>query len=92
MNKLARNLATALLFFSMTAVTFADGQMGLPLTNPSTQCLTCDTSQDQTDTTLQGQTDTPPATSSTRGEVAGRMGTPLTDAGLILFESFSSIF
>jgi hypothetical protein len=91
MNKLARNLAAALLFFWMTAVTLADGQMGLPLSGPSTQCLTCVNSQDQTDTTLQGQTDAPPATSPTSGEITGRPSLPLTDAGLILFESFSSI-
>jgi hypothetical protein len=91
MSKFTRNLAAALLFFSMTAVTLADGQMGLPLTGPSTQCLTCTTTQGQTDTTSQGQMDTPPATSPTDGEVAGRPDMPLTEAGLILFETFSSI-
>jgi hypothetical protein len=91
MNKLTRNSATALLLFSMTAVTLADGQMDLPLTSPSTTAQTCTTSQSQTDATLQGQMDTPPATSPTTGETTVQMDTSLTEAGQILFQSFSSI-
>ena len=90
MNKLARNLVAALLFFSMTAVTLADGQMGLPLTSPTPQCTTCTSSQSQTDTTLQGQTDTT-ATSPTDGVVASQTDTTLAEAGLILLLSYSSL-
>ena len=90
MNKFTRNLAVALLLFSMTAVTLADGQMSVPLTSPATD-QTSATSQGQIDTTLQGQIDTPPAASPAAGGFAGQMDTTLTDAGLILFQSFSSI-
>lgn len=91
MNKLARNFAAALLFLSMTAVTLADGQIDIPLTSHSMQCLTCTTSQDQMDTTSQGQTNTPTTTSPADGTTSIRTDTTLAEAGLILFLSFSSI-
>ena len=91
MNRFTRTFAAVLLLLSMTAVTLADGQMGSPLTSPSTTGQTCTTSQGQIDATLQGQIDTPPAASPAAGGFAGQMDTTLTDAGLILFQSFSSI-
>ena len=92
MNRFTRTFAAVLLLLSMTAVTLADGQMGSPLTSPSTTDQTCATSQGQIDATLQGQTGTPPTASPTTGETTCQMDAPLTDAGLILFQSFSSIF
>jgi hypothetical protein len=88
MDRFTRTFAAVLMLFLMTAVTLADGQMSVPLTCTSTTDQTCSASSDQTDTTLQGQTDTPPVT----GDYTGQMDIPLTDAGLILLQSFSSIY
>lgn len=82
MERLGRSFAAALLLLSMTAVTLADGQMDATLTNSTTTT--------QTNATDQGQTDTPPATSSTTA-IAGQMDATLTEAGLTLFQTFSSV-
>ncbi len=79
MKNVGRSFAAALLLFAMTAVTLADGQIGIPLTSSTAT---------QTNTTYQGQVYTSPATSSTTG-VAGQMYTTAT--GLMLFQTFSSV-
>jgi hypothetical protein len=81
MERLGRSFAATLLLLSMTAVTLADGQMDATVTNSTTT---------QTNATDQGQTDTPPATSSTTA-IAGQMDATLTEAGLTLFQTFSSV-
>ena len=83
MKKLGRSFAAALLLFVMTAVTLADGQLESPLTTPTPTTT-------QSDTTYQGQTDTSAATSSTT-DVTGQTDTTMTEAGLMLLQSFSSI-
>lgn len=81
MKKLGRSFAAALLLFAMTAVTFADGQLEVPLTSPATT---------QSNQTYTQQTDASTSTTSTDYS-AGQMDTTLTEAGLVLFQSFSSV-
>jgi hypothetical protein len=81
MKKLGRSFAAALLLFAMTAVTFADGQMDVPLTTPTPSA------------TYQDQTDAPSATdsSTTVTSQTDTTDTTATEAGLMLFQTFSSI-
>jgi hypothetical protein len=74
------------MLLALTTVALADGQMGVPLTAPTTQ--------GQVDTPLQGQmnTNTPLATSSTTGGEAGQMGVPLTDVTLAFLQSLPVLF
>ena len=82
MKKVRRSFAAALLLLALSAVALADGQMDIPLTSPTPQAAT----------SSQAQTDAPQPTSSTTDSVAGQTDTTLTEVGLILFESISSVF
>jgi hypothetical protein len=82
MKKVRRSFAAALLLLALSAVALADGQMDIPLTGPTPQAAT--SSQTQTDATL--------TTSSTTDGDPDSSGTTLTEVGLILFESISSVF
>ena len=84
MKKVRRSFAAALLLFALSAAALADGQMDIPLTSPTPQAQTATSSQEQTDATQ--------TTSSTDGVVADPSDTTLTDVGLLLFQSLSSIF
>lgn len=78
MKKLGRSFAAALLLFAMTAVTLADGQIEVPLTS--------------TTTTQSNATYTDASTSTTSTDyTATQTDTTLTEAGLVLFQSFSSV-
>jgi hypothetical protein len=81
MKKLGRSFAAALLLFAMTAVTFADGQIDVPLTTPTPSA------------TYQAQTDTPSATDSSAAVTSqtDTTDTTATEAGLVLFQAFSSV-
>ena len=80
MKKLGRSFAAALLLFAMTAVTFADGQIDVPLTTPTPQSsLTC-TEQTEASTSTTSNADSTDQTDTT-----------LTEAGLVLFQSLSSV-
>ncbi|MDQ3744948.1 MAG: hypothetical protein M3444_11240 [Acidobacteriota bacterium] len=81
MKKLGRSFAAALLLFALTAVTLADGQMDVPLTTPTPSA------------TYQGQTDTPSATNSSAAVTSqtNTTDTTATEAGLLLFQAFSSV-
>ena len=81
MKKVRRSFAAALLLLALSAVALADGQMDIPLTSPTPQAAT--SSQAQTDATL---------TTSSTADAAGQTDTTLTEVGLILFESISSVF
>ena len=81
MKRLSRSFAAALLLFAMTAVTLADGQEEYPLTSPATT---------QSNTTYTSQTAAPTSTTST-DYPAGQTDTTLTESGLVLFQSFSSV-
>ena len=81
MERLGRSFVAALLLLSMTAVTLADGQLETTLTSPATT---------QANATYQEQMDTPPSTTST-ADFTGQMDTMATEAGLTLFQSFSSV-
>lgn len=80
MKKLGRSFAAALLLFAMTAVTLADGQMGSPLTSPTPQ----------SSSTYTEQTDASTSTTS-NADSASQIDTTLTEAGLALFQSLSSV-
>ena len=82
MKKVRRSFAAALLLLALSAVALADGQMDIPLTSPTPQSAT----------SSQAQTDATQTTSSTTDSVAGQTDTMLTEVGLILFESISSVF
>lgn len=82
MKKVRRSFAAALLLLALSAVALADGQMDIPLTSPTPQSAT----------SSQAQTDATQTTSSTTDSVAGQTDTTLTEVGLILFESISSVF
>ena len=82
MKKVRRSFAAALLLLALSAAALADGQMDIPLTSPTPQAAT----------SSQAQTDTTQTTSSTDGSVANPSDTTLTDVGLILFQSISSVF
>jgi hypothetical protein len=78
MKKLGRSFAAALLLCAMTAVTFADGQIEVPLTS--------------TMTTQSNATYTDATTSTTSTDyTAAQTDTTLTEAALVLFQSFSSV-
>ena len=80
MERLGRGFAAAMLLFAITAVTLADGQMDVPITTPKSSA------------TYQGQTDTPPAASSTAvPSQTNTTDTTATEAGLLLFQTFSSV-
>lgn len=81
MKKLGRSFAAALLLFAITAVTLADGQIDVPLTSPTTT---------QTNATYTGQTNASTSTTSTYYPT-GQTDAPVTEAGLMLFQSFSSV-
>lgn len=81
MKKLGRSFAAALLLFAMTAVTFADGQIESPLTSPTPQA-----SSTYTEQTVDASTSTTSNTDS-----ADQTDTTLTEAGLVLFQSLSSV-
>jgi hypothetical protein len=80
MKKLGRSFAAFLLLLAMTAVTLADGQMDLPLTTPTPQ----------SSSTYTSQTDTPSSTTSTN-DTSTQVDTTATEAGLVLFQAFSSV-
>ena len=82
MRKLRRSFAAALLLFALSTAALADGQMDIPLTSPTPQAQAATSSQ----------TDATQTTSSTTDVVAGPSDTTLTDVGLLLFQSLSSIF
>ena len=82
MKKVRRSFAAALLLLALSAAALADGQMDIPLTSPTPQSAT----------SSQAQTDATQTTSSTTDSVAGQTDTMLTEVGLILFESISSVF
>ena len=82
MKKVRRSFAAALLLLALSAAALADGQMDIPLTSPTPQSAT----------SSQAQTDATQTTSSTTDSVAGQTDTTLTEVGLILFESISSVF
>jgi hypothetical protein len=84
LRKVRRSFVVALLFLALTTVALADGQMGVPLTAPTTQ--------GQVDTPLQAQMNTPLATSSTTGDEAGQMGVPLTDVTLAFLQNLPVLF
>ncbi|PYS80135.1 MAG: hypothetical protein DMF67_14670 [Acidobacteria bacterium] len=85
MKKVRRSFAIALLLLALTTAALADdGQMGVPLTNP--------TPQGQTDAPAEGQMDTPLVTSSTTGGDAGQTDIPLTDVALALLQSLPTLF
>jgi hypothetical protein len=81
MKKLGRSFAAALLLCAMTAVTFADGQMEVPLTSSATT---------QSNATYTNQTDAPTSTTTT-DYTATQTDKTLTEAALVLFQSFSSV-
>lgn len=81
MKKLGRSFAAALLLFAMTAVTLADGQLELPMTSPTPT---------QSNATYTEQADASTSTTS-NADPAGQTDTTLTEAGLVLFQSYSSI-
>jgi hypothetical protein len=81
MKKLGRSFATALLLFAMTAVTFADGQIEVPLTSTTTT---------QSSATYTSQTDASTSTTTT-DYTAAQTDTTLTEAALVLCQSFSSV-
>ncbi|MDQ3920299.1 MAG: hypothetical protein M3348_17690 [Acidobacteriota bacterium] len=81
MKKLGRSFAAALLLFAMTAVTLADGQMDFPLTSPTPT---------QSNSTYTEPTDAPTSTTSNT-DSAHQIDTTLTEAGLVLFQSLSSV-
>ena len=82
MKKVRRSFAAALLLLALSAAALADGQMDIPLTSPTPQAAT----------SSGAQTDATQTTSSTDGSIAGQTDTTLTDVGLILFQSISSVF
>lgn len=81
MKKLGRSFAAALLLFAMTAVTLADGQIDVPLTSPTPT---------QSNATYTAQTDASTSTTS-NADSASQTDTTLTEAGLVLFQTFSSL-
>ena len=85
MKKLGRSFAATLLLFAMTAVTLADGQMDSPLTTPTTTQTTT-----QASATYTAQTDASTSTTSTN-YTASQIDMTVTEAGLALFHSFSSV-
>ena len=81
MKKVRRSFAAALLLLALSAVALADGQMDIPLTSPTPQAAT--SSLAQTDATL---------TTSSTTDAAVQTDTTLTEVGLVLFQSISSVF